>query len=69
MVMRWNDCYKTKKKKIVSMMSTRHTGELVDTGKIHYQSKEEIIKPDFIRDYNRSMGGVDTLSRINGTVK
>ena len=64
MVFRWNDCYKTKSKKIVSMMSTRHVGELVGTGKIHYATKDEIIKPDAIRDYNRSMGGVDTLSRV-----
>ena len=64
MVMRWNDCYKTKKKKIVSMLSTRHVGELVGTGKVHYATKDEIIKPDAIRDYNKSMGGVDTLSRV-----
>ena len=46
------------------MMSTRHVGEMVGTGKIHYATKGEIIKPDAIRDYNRSMGGVDTLSRV-----
>ena len=64
MVMRWNDCYKTKSKKIVSMMSTKHTGEIVATGKIHFSSKQEIMKPDVIKDYNSTMGGVDTLSRV-----
>ena len=59
-----NDCYKTKSKKIVSMMSTRHVGELVDTGKIHFSTKDPIIKPDVIKDYNKSMGRVDTLSRV-----
>ena len=45
MACRWNDCYKLKKTKIVSMLSTKHTGELVGNGKIHYSSKKEIVKP------------------------
>ena len=64
MVCRWNDCYKTKSKKVVSMMSTKHTGNLVNTGKIHYATKQHIIKPDVIVDYNATMGGVDNLSRV-----
>ena len=51
-------------KKIVSMLSTKHTGELVGTGKIHYSSKKEIVKPDVIIEYNSSMGGIDNLSRV-----
>ena len=41
LILRWNDCYKTKSNKIVSMMSTRHVGGIVGTGKIHFSSKEE----------------------------
>ena len=64
MVMRWIDAYKTKSNKIVSMMSTKHIGELVNTGKIHFQSKAEVRKPDVIFDYNLNMGGVDNLSQV-----
>ena len=46
------------------MMSTRHVGELVDTGKINFSTKYPIIKPDVIKDYNKLMGGVDTLSHV-----
>ena len=63
-ICRWNDAYKTKSVKIVSMMSTKHTGELVDTGKTHFQTKRNILKPDVIHEYNATMGGVDNLSRI-----
>ena len=52
MACRWNDCY------------TKHIGELVGDGKIHYSSKKEIVKPDVIIEYNSSMGGVDNLSRV-----
>jgi len=38
MVRQWNDPYKTKSKKIVSMMSTKHTGGIVNTGKIHHST-------------------------------
>ena len=69
MIMRWNDAYKTKSNKIVSMMSTKHVAELADTGKNHFQSKAEVRKPDVIVDYNRNMGSVDNLSRIIMTYK
>lgn len=64
MVLRWNDVTKTKKEKIVSMLSTIHVGELVDSGKKHHATQEIIYKPDVICDYNRTMGGVDLLSRV-----
>ena len=64
MVCRWSDCYKTSSKKIVSMMSTKHTGLLVETGKVDYRSKANIFKPDVIVEYNKTMGGVDTLSGV-----
>ena len=63
MVCRWTDCYKKTKTKIVSLMSTKHTGDLVATGKTHYSSKLKIFKPDVIVEYNQTMGGVDNLSR------
>ena len=64
MVLRWNDAYKTKKMKVVSMMSTKHTGQLQQTGKIHHATKLPIRKPDVIASYNKIMGGVDNLSRV-----
>ena len=64
MILRWSDAYKKKKVKIVSMMSTKHVGKLVDTDKIHFSTKQPIIKPDVIKDYYSTMGGVDTLSRV-----
>ena len=63
MIYTWNDACKTKSVKIVSM-STKHTGELVDTGKTHFQTKQNILKLDVIREYTATMGGVDNLSRI-----
>jgi len=46
MVCRWNDAYKTKSTtKIVSRMSTKHTGQLADTGSKHYANKQNILKP------------------------
>ena len=54
----------TNKTKIVSMLSTKHTGELVGSGKIHYSSEKEIVKPDVIIEYNSSMGGIDNLSKV-----
>ena len=61
MACRWNDCYKSKKTKIVSMLSTKHTGDLVGSGKMHYASKKEIVKPNVILDYNKC---IDNLSRV-----
>ena len=46
------------------MLSTKHTGELVNTGRKHYATKEDIQKPDVIVEYNATMGGVDNLSRV-----
>ncbi|XP_066915080.1 piggyBac transposable element-derived protein 4-like [Clytia hemisphaerica] len=56
MVLRWNDTTKTKKEKIVSMLSTIHLGTLVDSGKKNYATQETVYKPDVICDYNRTMG-------------
>ena len=50
--------------KIVSVMSTKHPGELVDTGKTHFQRKQNILKPNVTHEYNVTMEGVDNLSRV-----
>ncbi|XP_066920134.1 piggyBac transposable element-derived protein 4-like [Clytia hemisphaerica] len=64
MVMRWNDAYKTKKKKVVSMLSTKHTAQIQETEKLHHSTKQPIRKPDVIVEYNKTMGGIDNLSRV-----
>ena len=46
------------------MMSTKHSGEFVDIGKTHFQTKQNILKPDVIHEYNARMGGVNNLSRV-----
>ena len=46
------------------MLSTKHTGVLVDTGKNHFQTKQSIINPNIIVNYNQNMGGVDNLSKV-----
>ena len=56
LVLRWNDVSKEKSNKLVSMLSTKHTGKLVFV-KNHFRTKEPIYKPDVIVDYNRTMGG------------
>jgi len=63
-VLRWNDPYKTKSQKVVSLMSTKHTGEIAETGRIHHATQRPILKPDVIVCYNKTMGGVDNLSRV-----
>lgn len=45
-------------------MSTNHVDELVNTGKVHFQSKTEVRKPDVIFDYNLNMAGIDYLSLV-----
>ena len=64
LALRWNDAYKSKKTKIVSCLSTKHTGELVETDKVNFASKRKVVKPDVIVEYNSSMGGVGNFSRI-----
>ena len=64
MVLRWNDITKTKSEKIVSMLSTIHKGDLIDSGKRFRGTDRPVMKPDVIVDYNKTMGGVDLLSRV-----
>ena len=62
--MRWNDASKTKSVKFVSMLSTIHKFEMVDSNKIDRSTDAVIQKPDVIMDYNFTMGGVDLVSQV-----
>ena len=64
MVLRWNDVTKTKTTKIVSMLSTVHLGKLMNSNKKDRKTNTVIQKSDVIVDYNKTMGGVDLLSRV-----
>ena len=46
------------------MLSTKYTGMLRESGKMDFRSKKMILKPDVIVEYNATMGGVYTLSRV-----
>ena len=46
------------------MLSTKHNGNIVGSGKKDFVSKEEVMKPDVIIEYNVTMGGVDNLCRV-----
>ena len=48
----------------VSMMSTIHSFELVDSNTKGRHTGEVIKKPDVISDYNKTMGGVDLVSQV-----
>ncbi|CAK9827072.1 PiggyBac transposable element-derived protein 4 [Anthophora retusa] len=41
------------------MLSTMHNLEFSDSGKQNYKTKEKIVKPTVVLDYNKNMGGVD----------
>ena len=63
-VMRWNDASKTKSVKFVSMLSTIHTFEMVDSNKIDRSTGAVIKMPVVIMNYNVTMGGVNLVSRV-----
>ena len=46
------------------MLSTIHTGKLVDNGKKIRNTQDAVFKRDVIVYYNRNMGGIDFLSRV-----
>ena len=64
MILPWNDNTKTKSIKYVSMLLTTHTRMLINSGKRNQITAGEIRKLDIIVNYNSTMHGVDTLSRV-----
>ncbi|XP_043524705.1 piggyBac transposable element-derived protein 4-like [Frieseomelitta varia] len=58
LALKWMD------KREVWMISTYHCPNMIDTNKIHYQTKEKIIKPQCIIDYNKTMRAVDKVDQI-----
>ena len=46
------------------MLSTKHTNTLVDSGKTNRETNELIRKQEIIVDYNKTMGGIDLVSRV-----
>ena len=46
------------------MLLSIHIGELVDTGKVDFASKQNIVEPDAIVDCNENMGEADLLSCV-----
>ncbi|XP_032687779.1 piggyBac transposable element-derived protein 4-like [Odontomachus brunneus] len=57
MAMKWED------KRSVRMLTSVHELEFRATGKKHYKTKEDIIKPTCVQDYNQNMGGIDNIDR------
>ena len=57
-VMKYHD------KRQVSMCSTLHRGVMVPSGKVDRETKEDIMKPDAILDYNKFMGSVDRSDQL-----
>lgn len=58
-----------KDKRIVTMLSTMHTPQLIATEKRHYLTGDQIEKPNVVKDYNDYMGGVDKCDQLLGTYK
>ena len=53
MVVQWHD------KRNVIMLSTIHTGQMMDTGRTRHGTEDPILKPDLVLDYNDNMRLVD----------
>ncbi len=51
-------------RKVVTFLTTEHNACLVNTGKLHRQTKEAIVKPDVMNEYNKFMGGVDLNDQL-----
>ena len=60
---RWED------KREVSLLSTFHTGELINTSKMNHLTNENIKKPDAVVDYNINMRLVDKCDAMIGHVE
>ncbi|KAJ8865697.1 hypothetical protein PR048_033217 [Dryococelus australis] len=56
--MKWKD------KREVSMLSTKHTLDFAETGKVHRKMQTKIMKPTAVIDYNMKMRGFDVGDQI-----
>lgn len=52
-----------KDKRVIKMISTIHSAEMVPTGRQDRKTKENIMKPLCITEYNKFMKGVDRLKK------
>ena len=59
---------KYKDKREIRLLSTVHEGKMANTGKEHWLSKEPILKPDIVIDYNLNMRLVDKSDMQVGTI-
>ena len=55
---------KVYERKAVALLSTISTGEMVPTGKCHWQTRLPTEKPEIIVLYNKYMGGVDCNDQL-----
>ena len=53
MMMQWHD------KREIIILSTVHTGQMMDTGRTQHGTEDPLLKPDLVPDYNDSMLLVD----------
>ncbi|XP_069166168.1 piggyBac transposable element-derived protein 4-like [Procambarus clarkii] len=63
LTVRWKDRRK------VNMLTTIHTGVTWDTGKVHFQTRNPMYKPDCVIDYNVNMRLVDKCDMMLGGVE
>lgn len=61
MVLRWKD------KRDVYMLSNFHGDSMAASGKIDHKTKEPVVKPVVVLDYNKKMGGVDVCDQMVDT--
>ncbi|XP_069160792.1 piggyBac transposable element-derived protein 4-like [Procambarus clarkii] len=60
---RWKDRCK------VNMLTTIHTGAMLDSGKVHFQMRNTVYKPDCVIGYNLNMSLIDKCAMMLGGVE
>ena len=56
-------CMKYRDKKNIFLLSTKHTDNIVETGKVDRRTNEAQKKPAVVHDYNASMNAVDQFDQ------
>jgi len=51
-------------RKHVALLSTVYNTNAVDTGRKHWETKETVMKPSIIHNYNKYMGAVDCNDQL-----